>query len=319
MNTLLDGRFQIIKKLGQGGFAATYLARNLASPEKSPCVIKHLKPRVQHPKVLQLFKTEARVLDLLSHAQIPNSTECFERNGEMFMVQDFIEGADLGKQYLRGRNWSGLEIKELLLDMLEVLDHVHQHQIVHRDIKPENIIQRREDQRYVLIDFGAVKELNATEQACDALVVGTAGYRSPEHLRGEPCFSSDIYGLGITAIQLLTRTHPSRLSRVADKILWRETVMVIPELANIIDRMICPQVADRYQSAHDVITDLQRLSDAVVNTVISHQPKPRSRQQWKKSLLLGSLCTITLLGFAGLYCNLQPTKYPVPQSVGQET
>jgi serine/threonine protein kinase len=317
MNILLDGRFRIIKKLGQGGFAATYLAKNLDSPENSPCVIKHLRPRVKHPKVLQLFKTEARVLDLLSHAQIPNSTECFERNGEMFMVQDFIEGADLGKQYLRGRSWSGLEIKEFLLDMLEVLDHIHQHQIVHRDIKPENIIQRQEDQRYVLIDFGAVKELNAPELTNDALVVGTAGYRSPEHLRGEPGFSSDIYGLGITAIQLLTRTHPSRLPRVADQLSWRGTAMVIPELANIIDRMICPQVVDRYQSAQDVMTDLQRLSDTAVNTAVYHQPRPKP-QQWKKSVLLGSLCTLALLGSAGLYCSSQPAKYPVPQSAGQD-
>jgi eukaryotic-like serine/threonine-protein kinase len=307
MNTILDGRFQIIRKLGQGGFAATYLARNLSSPDKSPCVIKHLKPRVQHPRVLQLFQAEARVLDLLSHGRIPNSSECFERNGEMFMVQDFVAGADLGKQYLRGRSWSGVEIKDFLLDMLEVLTHVHQHQIVHRDIKPENIIQRSEDDRYVLIDFGAVKELNANESDTDALVVGTAGYRSPEHLRGEPGFASDIYGLGITTIQLLTRTHPSRLPRIANRLSWRENAMVAPELASIIDRMICPQVADRYQSTQEVIADLQQLPDAAVTTTIdSPLAKDNKKASWKP-LLLGILCTFSLLAAAGVYCNSQPT------------
>jgi eukaryotic-like serine/threonine-protein kinase len=316
MNTILDGRFQIIKKLGQGGFAATYLARNLASPEKSPCVIKHLKPRVKHPKVLQLFKAEARVLDLLSHGRIPNSTECFERNGEMFMVQDFIAGADLGKQYLRGRNWSGLEIKDFLLDMLEVLAHVHQHQIVHRDIKPENIIQRSEDDRYVLIDFGAVKELNHSESGSDSLVVGTAGYRSPEHLRGEPGFASDIYGLGITTIQLLTRTHPSRLPRTAGKLSWRENAMVAPELANIIDRMICPQVVDRYQSTQEVIAALQQLPDSAA--AVNFQPvrtSKKARSTWKP-LLLGTLCTFALLAAVGLYCKSQSTNV-TPQGIGQ--
>jgi eukaryotic-like serine/threonine-protein kinase len=317
MNTLLDGRYQIVKKLGQGGFAATYLARNISLPGMPPCVIKHLKPRVKHPKVLQLFKTEARVLDLLSHSQIPNSTDCFERDGEMFMVQDFVAGDDLGKQYLRGRSWSGSEIKALLLDLLEILSHIHQHQIVHRDIKPENIIQRREDNRYVLIDFGAVKELNAFESATESLVVGTAGYRSPEHLRGEPGFSSDIYGLGITAIQLLTRTHPNCLPRVADQLSWRETAMVIPELANIIDRMICPQVVDRYQSAPEVITDLQQLSDDMADRTIYNLPPAQHRQPWN-ILLLGTLCTATLIGVAtGMYFNYQQPKAPVHLDVTQ--
>jgi eukaryotic-like serine/threonine-protein kinase len=317
MNTILDGRFQIIKKLGQGGFAATYLARNLSSPEKSPCVIKHLNPRVQHPKVLQLFQAEARVLDLLSHGRIPNSSECFERNGEMFMVQDFVAGADLGKQYLRGRSWSGVEIKDFLLDMLEVLTHVHQHQIVHRDIKPENIIQRSEDDRYVLIDFGAVKELNTNESGADALVVGTAGYRSPEHLRGEPGFASDIYGLGITTIQLLTRTHPSRLPRVADKLAWKENAMIAPELASIIDRMICPQVADRYQSTQAVIADLQQLSDASVTATVDFSPaKANTKTRWK-SLLVGTLFTFSLFAAGGIYCNSQPTD-SAPQGIRQQ-
>lgn len=316
MNTILDGRFQIIKKLGQGGFAATYLARNLASPEKSPCVIKHLKPRVQHPRVLQLFKAEARVLDLLNHGRIPNSTECFERNGEMFMVQDFVAGADLGKQYLRGRSWSEPEIKAFLLDMLEVLTHVHQHQIVHRDIKPENIIQRSEDNRYVLIDFGAVKELNADESNADSLVVGTAGYRSPEHLRGEPGFASDIYGLGITTIQLLTRTHPSRLPRVDGKLAWRENAMVANELTNIIDRMICPQVVDRYQSTQEVIADLRRLPDSAVTTTVAPQPAKTAKKHWK-TLLFGTLCTFSLLAAAGVYCNFQSID-PAPQGVRQD-
>jgi eukaryotic-like serine/threonine-protein kinase len=316
MNTILDGRFQIIKKLGQGGFAATYLARNLSSPEKSPCVIKHLKPRVQHPRVLQLFQAEARVLDLLSHGRIPNSSECFERNGEMFMVQDFVAGADLGKQYLRGRSWSGVEIKDFLLDMLEVLTYIHQHQIVHRDIKPENIIQRSEDDRYVLIDFGAVKELNANESSADFLVVGTAGYRSPEHLRGEPGFASDIYGLGITTIQLLTRTHPSRLPRVADKLSWRKNAVVAPELASIIDRMICPQVADRYQSTQEVIADLQQLTDSAVTAAVDSLPAKTTTARWKP-LLVGALFAFSLLAAAGVYCGSQSTN-SAPKGIGQQ-
>jgi eukaryotic-like serine/threonine-protein kinase len=239
----------------------------------------------------------------------------------MFMVQDFIEGADLGKQYLNGRCWSESEIKAMLIDLLEVLDYVHQHQIVHRDIKPENIIQRHEDKRYVLIDFGAVKELNVVEKNSDNaeknsdnLVVGTAGYRAPEHLRGEPCSSSDIYGLGITAIQLLTRTHPSYLPRVADQLSWQEKALVTPELASVIDRMICPQLVDRYQSAQEVITDLHKLPDTLPINVL-HPPTQNTQSISRKSLVCGALCAVIIVGVSGIYLSQQQPKSVIQQKL----
>ncbi len=284
MNVVLDGRYKIIKKIGRGGFSHTYLAQNLALPEMPACVIKHLRPHIQHPRVLQLFQTEARVLDRLNHQQIPNSTECFEKNGEVFMVQDFIDGNDLGKEYLRGRQWLESEMRDFLRDLLEILQYVHQHHIIHRDIKPDNIIQRRDNGKFVLIDFGAVHELNTViPESSHTVVVGTAGYRSPEQIRGEACFGTDIYGLGVTAIQLLTRTHPQYLPTVDHKLVWREGTMISHELANIIDRMACPQVADRYQSAAEVLADLTELSaaEATINTFLQQEDVPN-----EKSLLL---------------------------------
>jgi eukaryotic-like serine/threonine-protein kinase len=312
MNTLLDGRYQILRKLGRGGFAATYLARNIQAPGHPTCVIKHLKPRVGHPKLLQLFRTEARVLDQLSHQQIPNSTECFERDGEVFMVQDFVAGTDLGKDYLRGRRWSEAEIRALLSDLLNVLDYVHQHQIIHRDIKPENIIQRQEDGRYVLIDFGAVKELQAVDQVTSTLVIGTAGYRSPEYLRGESGFSSDIYGLGITVIQLLTRTHPSYFAKEHQQIIWRDKAMVGSELAQIIDRMVCPEVADRYQTTSDVMEDLQQLPAPLALS-------PQHPDQPQRPALLGVFCILgCLLGITALY-GISQLRQPSLHHIEQET
>ncbi len=280
MNVVLDGRYKIIKKIGRGGFSHTYLAQNLEQPEMPACVIKHLKPHLQHPKVLQLFQTEARVLDRLDHQQIPNSTECFEKNGEVFMVQDFIDGNDLGKEYLRGRQWLESEMRDFLCDLLEILQYVHQHHIIHRDIKPDNIIQRRDNGKFVLIDFGAVHELNEAEaEPSHSTVVGTAGYRSPEQIRGEACFGIDIYGLGVTAIQLLTRTHPQCLPTVDHKLVWRANTMISSELADVIDRMVCPQVADRYQSVAEVLIDLAQLPapETIVRSSVEQEDKPHDK------------------------------------------
>ena len=285
MNVVLDGRYKIIKKIGRGGFSHTYLARNLALPEMPACVIKHLKPHLQHPRVLQLFEAEARVLDRLDHQQIPNSTECFEKNGEVFMVQDFIDGNDLGKEYLRGRQWLESEMRDFLRDLLEILQYVHQHHIIHRDIKPDNIIQRRDNGKFVLIDFGAVHELNeSAAEPSNSTVVGTAGYRSPEQIRGEACFGIDIYGLGVTAIQLLTRTHPQCLPTVDHKLVWRANTMISSELADVIDRMVCPQVVDRYQSVVEVLADLAQLPapETLANTYLEQENKPHDKSLfWK--------------------------------------
>ncbi len=274
MNFVIDGRYQIIKKIGRGGFSHTYLARNLALPEMPACVIKHLKPRIQHPRVLQLFQAEARVLGRLDHQQIPNSTDCFEKNGEVFLVQDFIDGQDLGKEYLNGRQWLESEIRGFLQDLLEILQYVHQHHIIHRDIKPDNIIQRRDNGKFVLIDFGAVHELNSPHPS-QTMVVGTAGYRSPEQIRGEACFGIDIYGLGVTVVQLLTLTHPQCLPTVDQKLVWRESIMISNELADIIDRMICPEAADRYPSATDVLADLKQLPEPIARPLAQLEKNPQ--------------------------------------------
>jgi eukaryotic-like serine/threonine-protein kinase len=285
MNIVLDGRYKIIKKIGRGGFSHTYLAQDLSLPEMPACVIKHLKPHIQHPRVLQLFQAEARVLDRLDHQQIPNSTECFEKNGEVFMVQDFIDGNDLGKEYLRGRQWLESEMRDFLRDLLEILQYVHQHHLIHRDIKPDNIIQRRDNGKFVLIDFGAVHELDADAvEPSNRVVVGTAGYRSPEQIRGEACFGIDIYGLGVTAIQLLTRTHPQCLPTVDHKLVWRAGTMISNELADIIDRMICPQIANRYQSAAEVLADLEKLPapEILVVTPLESEDKPDDKSLFLK-------------------------------------
>jgi eukaryotic-like serine/threonine-protein kinase len=290
VNNLLDGRYQIVKKLGHGGFAHTYLARNISLPDHPPCVIKHLRPKVLHPSVLRLFKREARVLRQLNHQQIPRSSECFERNGEMFMVQDFVAGEDLGKQYLRGRMWSETTIRNLLGDLLEVLSYVHQNQIVHRDIKPENIIQRQPDGRYVLIDFGAVQELGQSEEIDEekAPILGTAGYRSPEQIQGETVCSSDLYGLGVTAIHLLTHVHPSCLEWQNGKIIWQCHAKVSPALATLIDKMICSDLADRYPSATTVLADLQNLPEAPPETP-APEPQYPGRKKGVWLALLGTL------------------------------
>ena len=166
----IGGRYQIDRSLKNGGVGTTYVARDIHLPDNRECVVKQIIPKSNNPlgldEVRKRFKREAQALsDLGRHSQIPQLFAYFEENGKFYLVQEFIEGHPLNEELASGRQLNETEVIELLLGILEVLDFVHQRQIIHRDIKPHNLIRREQDQKIVLIDFGAVKEIrNLTDR-----------------------------------------------------------------------------------------------------------------------------------------------------------
>jgi eukaryotic-like serine/threonine-protein kinase len=258
MNVVVDGRYQIIKRLGKGGFAHTYLAKNLTAPGEPSCVVKQLRPKVAHPRMLQLFKLEAAVLARFQHCQIPQRVECFEHEGDFFLVQDFVAGDDLSKEFTIGHQWSEAKLVGFLREMLDVLAYVHQKQAIHRDIKPANIIRRWDNGQLCLIDFGAVQDVSSDLTA--ATVVGTPGYHAPEQAEGAATFSSDIYALGMTAIQFLTGQYPLHLPKNdANEVVWQDLTSISDRLMAILERMTHGNLDDRYQSTAAVLADLEQL------------------------------------------------------------
>ncbi len=262
MNIVVDGRYQIIKRLGKGGFAHTYLAKNLTAPGEPKCVVKQLRPKVEHPRMLQLFKLEAAILDRFKHSQIPQRLECFEHQGDFFLVQDFVAGDDLSKEFTIGHQWSETKVIHFLREMLAVLGYIHQQQAIHRDIKPANIIRRWDNGKLCLIDFGAVQDLDSESQS-PVTVVGTPGYHAPEQAEGRATFSSDIYALGMSAIQFLTGHYPQHLPRAEDgSVVWQNLAQISDRLATILAKMTEVNQIDRYQSTSTVLADLDSLSSA---------------------------------------------------------
>jgi eukaryotic-like serine/threonine-protein kinase len=258
MNIVVDGRYQIIKRLGKGGFAHTYLAKNLTAPGKPTCVVKQLRPKVEHPRMLQLFKLEASILARFKHSQIPKTVECFEHQGDFFMVQDFVAGDDLSKEFTIGHQWSEAKVIRFLREMLKVLGYVHQKQVIHGDIKPANIIRRWDNGQLCSIDFGAARDLSG--ESVVPTVVGTPGYHAPEQAEGVATFSSDIYALGMTAIQFLTGQYPLHLPKNAAKeVVWRDLTKISDRLAAILEQMTRVNEIDRYDCTTAVLVDLEQL------------------------------------------------------------
>jgi eukaryotic-like serine/threonine-protein kinase len=268
LETKLRGRYQIIRDLGKGGFSETYLAEDTDLPGNPHCVVKLLKPIFTDSESLEiaarLFEREAQVLYRVgSHDQIPRLLAHFEENQEFYLVQDYIPGTLLSKELAKGYKWSEEQAINFLKDLLQVLEFVHKEQVIHRDVKPANLIRRACDNKITLIDFGAVKEITAVMETSQGItVIGTPGYTPVEQRDGNPKFNSDIYAVGMTCIQGLTGVNPDTLQKKPE-VFWNKQD-VNPQLAAIIDKMVCRDHRRRYQSVPEVLQALSKLEQPTI-------------------------------------------------------
>ena len=279
---ILTDRYKIIKQLGHGGFGRTYLAEDNHRFQEL-CVLKEFAPQVQGSYALQksqeLFEREAGVLYKLQHPQIPGFREMFryklDGEGYLFLVQDYIKGktyrALLENRKLQGKFFREVEVINFLLQLLPVLEYIHNLGVIHRDISPDNIILQTSDKLPVLIDFGGVKE-TVTKVAAEyahkggALVpqatkLGKVGYAPDEQMRlGIINNDSDLYALAVTALVLLTGKEPSFLIDTHNLTFnWRQEINISENLGNILDKMLAPKPSDRFFSARQVIQALENV------------------------------------------------------------
>ncbi len=277
---LLRTHYRPIQLLSnEGGFGRTYLAEDIDKLNER-CVIKQLAPKTQGTaalrKATELFQQEARRLQQLGeHPQIPTLYAYFEQDGHLYLVQQFIEGQTLEK--LQQGVWSESQVRDLLLQLLPVLQFIHERDIIHRDIKPQNIIrrpphpnqtplspQRRKGQsQFVLIDFGASKPLGKTLSA-KGTQIGTFGYAPFEQMQGGEAYpASDLFSLGVTCFHLLTQAEPDSLflnhgyEWVGN---WRQHLRqpISYELQVILDKMLKKDILERYKSTAEVLRYLQQ-------------------------------------------------------------
>ncbi|MBE9036849.1 serine/threonine-protein kinase [aff. Roholtiella sp. LEGE 12411] len=293
---LLDHRYQVIRVLATGGFGQTYIAQDTRRPGNPICVVKHLKPASSDPRVFEtakrLFNSEAESLEHLgNHDQIPRLLAYFDENQEFYLVQEYIEGHTLTEELIPGRRWSESQVIQLLQEVLGILDFVHRQGVIHRDIKPDNIIRRACDQKFVLVDFGAVKQLRTSivapsGQPTATVVIGTPGYMPTEQGQGKPRPNSDIYSLGIIAIQALTGLSATELQEDPEtgEILWQHLVPVNYRLAAVLTKMVRYHFKDRYQNATEALQASQDVINPVPALSIPQASATNSSYQATKSL-----------------------------------
>ncbi|HYW18281.1 MAG TPA: serine/threonine-protein kinase [Nodularia sp. (in: cyanobacteria)] len=272
---VVDHRYHIIRQLGQGGFGRTYLAED-HHKSRQTCVLKEFAPQVQRQQDLQkakeLFEREASVLKTLQHPQIPRFHASLQvqigSKDFFFLVQDYIDGINydqlLEQKLSQGRAFSEEEVVKILQEILPVLSYIHSRDVVHRDISPDNLIWRRSDHLTMLIDFGGVKQLPAsqgfwlTHLGVNNTLLGKKGYAPEEQLRqGKVFFNSDLYSLAVTVLVLLTGKEPQKLYDSYQGIwYWGKEIKVSSQLESVLKKMLAYKPSDRYERADQVLQDL---------------------------------------------------------------
>jgi beta-lactam-binding protein with PASTA domain/tRNA A-37 threonylcarbamoyl transferase component Bud32 len=265
INTLFDGRYRILRKLGAGGMANVYLAEDEDLGRR--VAIKILNDRYANDELfVERFRREAKSAAGLSHPNIVSIYDRGEAEGTYYIAMEVIEGRSLKELILtRGPLPIGAAIA-YTLEMLEALRFAHRHGIIHRDVKPHNILI---GERLKVTDFG-IARAGASQMTEAGSIMGTAQYLSPEQARGAPVTaSSDLYSIGIVLYEMLTgkvpfsgdsaieiaMKHLNEIPRPPSKI----RPEIPEELDQVVLRVLSKAPEDRYQTAEEFAEDLHRV------------------------------------------------------------
>lgn len=283
--TVLNNRYEIVRKIGGGGMGAVYLAsdKNLGG------VLRAVKEMVQsyieekqQDKAINDFKRESLLLTSLDHQSIPTIYDYFfdEKEARFYLVMKYISGGDLSSR-LRSAPTGRIdetEVTQWAIQITDVLDYLHNRQppIVYRDLKPSNIMVDGNSGRTMLIDFGIARWVNKEEKGVTA--VGTMGYAPPELFSGNVESRSDIYSLGSTMFHLLTGADPqSNPLLIFDFQKNPRPRQINPQLSDQMERILMRAVeynADkRFASAAEMLQALEEHSENLKRGAVTYGVK----------------------------------------------
>lgn len=241
--TILNNRYEIVRKIGGGGMGAVYLAsdKNLGGVLRAVKeMVQSYIEETQQEKAVNDFKRESMLLTSLEHSAIPTIYDYFydEKEARFYLVMKYINGGDLSSR-LRSAPEGRIDertVVEWAIQVADVLDYLHKRQppIVYRDLKPANIMIDGNSDRVMLIDFGIARWINKEEKGVTA--VGTMGYAPPELFSGNVEPRSDIYSLGSTMFHLLTGADPQS-----------NPLLIFDFQKNPRPRQINPQLSDQIE------------------------------------------------------------------------
>lgn len=303
------GRYRILDEVGEGSFGIVYRARDERLERE--VALKVLREGcLRDPAIRERFELEARVLSRLNHPNIEILYDFESRDGDDFLVMEFIPGETL-KQKLDSGALAEKEVVHLGTQLCDALHAAHQSKVIHRDLKPGNLIVKPDGQLKVL-DFGVAKLLRSTNQPLDpsdtltatGTIVGTIPYLTPEQLRGEPAeVRSDIHCVGAILYEMSTGRRPfagtgtTLVANILNQVPTPPRLVrseVSEDLEAIILKCLEKHMEDRYQTAEQLGSELRALGSGAAR--VQHLGKRRRPRNWRVlAPVLGALALALLL------------------------
>ena len=265
--TVLGNRYEIIKKIGDGGMAFVYEARDKLLNRK--VALKVLRPEfVDDDEFLTKFKKEAEAVANLSHPNIVNIYDVGEDGKVHYIVMELVEGQNLKEIIKNEGTLDEYTAIDIIKQIAKALREAHRKGIVHRDIKPHNILISNEGRVVKVADFGIAKAVSNSTMTSVGSIIGSVHYFSPEQAKGKSVTNTaDLYSLGIVLYEMLIGRVPFRgdspiaiaLQHINDELEFTqdEKVRIPQSVRTLIKKLTQKRSEDRYQSADELIDDIE--------------------------------------------------------------
>ena len=335
-DTMIDGRYRVLKRLGSGGMADVYCAEDTQLGRR--VALKLLYRRfAEDSEFVERFRREASSAAGLQHPNIVGIFDRGEWDGTYYIAMEYLEGRTL-KQLVREHGAMPPDLAtDITIQVLRAARFAHKRGVIHRDIKPHNVILDEEG-RAKVTDFG-IARAGASDMTETGSIMGTAQYLSPEQAQGQPVSPrSDLYSIGVMLYELLTGRVPFdaespvaiAVRHVSDRPIPPAEINpdVPPALDAVVMKALEKEPARRFADADEFIAALEaaRAQPTVVSREMVLEPypmpgepfaeaEPRESRWWLWLLLLLLLAAIGV----GAYLLLAPEKKAVPDVVGSRS
>ena len=299
----LTGRYTIEGEIGSGGMATVYAAVDLRHHRR--VAVKVLRPELAAVLGPTRFLREIEIAAQLSHPHILPLHDSGEADGLLFYVMPLVEGESLRVRIRRDGPMPIHDAVRVLRDVADALAYAHDHGVVHRDIKPDNVMLAA--RHATVTDFGIAKALTeaagSTQVTTAGVSIGTPAYMAPEQCAAEPTVDhrADIYSLGVLAYEMLTGrppfTGPTAQAILAAHLVEAPTPLqrvrsdVPGPLADLVMRCLEKKPADRWQSAGDLLAQLE-----TPTTPGGMAPAISPRRRWRSFAIAGAVVILAGVG-----------------------
>ncbi len=314
LTAALGGNYRIEREIGMGGMATVYLAQDLKHDRK--VALKVLRPELTSAMGTDRFPREIHIIAQMQHPHVVPLYDSGETGGFLYYVMPFIEGESLRTRLARVGQLPIHEAVRLLQEITEALAYAHARGIVHRDIKPDNVMLS--GRHAAVTDFGVAKAVSASagdKLTTVGIAVGTPQYMAPEQAMAEANIDhrADLYALGVMGYEMLTG-HPAFEGNTAQAILSAHVLEppkdirerranVPPILAEALLRCLAKNPADRWQSADELLAQLELVATTPSGGVTPTTTRPYQATKAalepttsRRSLILGLIAAVVVIG-----------------------